>query len=356
MKHPVPPLGAPVDDRATNIVLSLLDRFWMARAARSDYADQRALRTADDPLTLVLTRRSIAAQDNDVVALTFSDPDGAELPPWQPGCHLDLHLPSGRRRQYSLCGDPQDRSTYRIAVRKIPDGGGGSLEMHALADGDTVSVRGPRNGFPFIPYRSALYVAGGIGITPILPMVRAAQRIGADWHFVYCGRSAATIPFLDEIASWDPARVTVRLDDEHGLPTAEDLLGRAPAGGAVYVCGPPPMIETVRQNFDGSGATALHFERFSAPPVRDGSPFEIELARSGEVLGVAADETVLDALVRHRADTAYSCRQGFCGTCRVGVLAGTPEHRDARLTAAERDTSMLVCVSRSLTERLVLDL
>lgn len=352
----VPPVGAPIDDRAINLVASVLDRFWLRPVTRSGYDGRRAVRTPDDPMPLVLAGRTVVAQDNDVVALTFCAPGGGELPAWQPGSHLDLHLPSGRRRQYSLCGDPKDRMHYRIAVRRIPEGGGGSLEMHGLSVGDTVTVRGPRNGFPFIPYGRALYIAGGIGITPILPMVRAAQRLGADWHFVYCGRSVETLPFLDEIASWDPSRVTVRLDDEHGLPGPDDLLGHAPAGGAVYVCGPPPMIETVRRNFDRSGATALYFERFSAAPVRGEKPFEIELADSGEVLGVGPDETLLDVLVRRRPDTAYSCRQGFCGTCRVGVLAGTPEHRDSRLTAEERDTSMLACVSRSLTSRLVLDL
>ncbi len=352
----VPPIGAPLDDRAINLVATVLDRFWLRPVSRSGYDGRRAVRAADEPMTLVLADRRTVARDNDVVALTFRAPDGGDLPAWQPGGHLDLHLPSARRRQYSLCGDPQDRSRYRIAVRRIPAGGGGSLEMHALSVGDTVTVRGPRNGFPFVPYPRALYIAGGIGITPILPMVLAAQRLGTDWHFVYCGRNADTIPFLDEIASWDPSRVTIRLDEEHGVPGADDLLGRTPARGAVYVCGPPPMIETVRRNFDRSGAAALHFERFGAPPVRDGKPFEIELASSGQVLGVAADETLLDALVRQRPDTAYSCRQGFCGTCRVRVLHGTPEHRDSRLTDTERETSMLACVSRSVTSRLVLDL
>lgn len=355
MKRTAPPLGTPIDDRAINLVVGLLERFWLGRVVNADYDDRRAVRTPHDPLTLKVHSRTVVAKDNDVVALTFCAPDGGELPAWQPGSHLDLHLPSGRRRQYSLCGDPQDRSQYRIAVRRIPDGGGGSREMHTLAVGDTVTVRGPRNGFPFLPYGRALYVAGGIGITPILPMVRAAQRLGIDWHFVYCGRSASTVPFLDEIASWDPDRVTIRFDDEHGLPTVDDLLGQA-RDGAVYVCGPPPMIETIRQNFNGSGATALHIERFSAAPVRGETPFEIELAGSGEILAVGGNETMLDVLVRNRPDTAYSCRQGFCGTCRVGVLAGTPEHRDSRLTDAERDTSILTCVSRSVTSRLVLDL
>ncbi|MFI2839611.1 PDR/VanB family oxidoreductase [Mycolicibacterium sp. PDY-3] len=356
MKRTAPPLGSPIDDRATNLVVTLLDRFWLNRVVKADYADERADRTPHDPMTLQLRGREIVAHDKDVVALTFSAPDGGDLPGWQPGSHLDLHLPSGRRRQYSLCGDPQDRDRYRIAVRKIPSGGGGSLEMHGLRIGDTVTVRGPRNGFPFIPYERALYIAGGIGITPILPMVRAAQRLGTDWHFVYCGRNADTIPFLDEIWQWDPDRVTVRLDEEHGIPTPSDLLWHAAPGGAVYVCGPPPMIEAVRGNFDRSPASALHFERFSAPPVTDGTAFEIEIASTGEVATVAADESLLDALVRVRPDVAYSCRQGFCGTCRVGVLSGTPEHRDARLTDAERANSLLACVSRSANGRLVLDL
>lgn len=354
MKH-VPPVGAPIDDRAINVVATVLDKFWLRPVTRKGYTDHRAVRSPDDPMTLVLTERVVVASDNDVVALTFADPTGAQLPAWQPGSHLDLHLPSGRRRQYSLCGDPQDRSGYRIAVRKIPSGGGGSLEMHALAEGDSVTVRGPRNGFPFIPHSRVLYLAGGIGITPILPMVRAAQRLGLDWHFVYCGRSADTIPFLDEMWQWDPARVTIRLDEEHGIPTADDLLRDAPRAGAVYVCGPPPMIETVRHGFGRTDSTALYFERFSAPPVVDGSPFEAELASTGEVVPVAADETLLQALTRVRPDIAYSCRQGFCGTCKVGVVAGTPDHRDNRLTDDERQSSMLTCVSRSLSPRLVLD-
>jgi len=346
----------PAGNRFVTLMAALADRLWMGPVTALRYRDRRAARTPDDPMALVLTDRTVVAHDNDVVALTFADPTGRPLPPWQPGCHLDLHLPSGLRRQYSLCGDPQDRSTYRIAVRRIPDGGGGSLQMHALAPGDTVAVRGPRNGFPFVPYPGVLYIAGGIGITPILPMVRAAQRLGLDWQFVYCGRTIESLPFLDEILGWDPARVTLRLDDDHGLPTAADLLGTAPADGGVYVCGPPPMIELVRDNIDNTPAKALHYERFSAPPVRDGTAFEVTLAGTGEVLQVPADETALDVLIRRRPDVAYSCRQGFCGTCKVRVLAGTPDHRDHRLTDAERDDSMLVCVSRSQTPQLVLDL
>lgn len=349
-------LAAPPRGRFVKVMAAALDRLWLRPVAEMGYDGSRRLAHRDHPMTLQLIDRTVVARDNDVVQLTFADPAGDELPRWQPGCHLDLHLPSGRRRQYSLCGDPRDRTTYRIAVRKIPDGGGGSLETHGLRVGSTVAVRGPRNGFPFVVYPRVLYIAGGIGITPILPMVRAAQRLGIDWHFIYCGRTAESIPFIEEIQKWDPDRVTVRLDEEHGLPTAADLLAPAPAGGGIYVCGPPQMIELVRDNIDISAAKALHYERFSAPPVCDGTAFEVELARTGEVLRVPADESVLEVVARNRPGVAYSCKQGFCGTCKVRVLDGTPDHRDHRLTDAERHDSMLLCISRSYTTRLILDL
>ncbi|MGW4479876.1 PDR/VanB family oxidoreductase [Rhodococcus triatomae] len=324
--------------------------------ARRDYDPAHAGHNPDSAMTLVVTDRRVVATDENVVALTFAAPDGRELPRWQPGCHLDFHLPSGRRRQYSLCGDPTDTARYTVAVRAISDGGGGSLEMHALEPGTGVTVRGPRNGFPFVGTGSALFIAGGIGITPVIAMVRRAREIGMDWHLVYSGRSRETMPFLDEIEGWDRERVVIRTDDENGLPSAADLLGRAVPGGSVYCCGPAPMLETVRDHVDETGASALHIERFGAPPVLDGTPFEVELARSGEVLTVPADESILDVVRRRQPGIGYSCLQGFCGTCRVRVLAGTPDHRDTRLGPDEKRDEMLICVSRAAADRLVLDL
>lgn len=284
----------------------------------------------DRTLRLAVVERAVVATD--VVALRLAAPDGRPLPAWQPGCHLDVGLPSGRSRQYSLTGDPDDRRCYRIAVRRLP-GGAGSAEAHALPVGAPVAVRGPRNAFPFVPRPRTLFVAGGIGITPIAPMVRAAARRGVDWHLLYTGRTRASMPFLDSLG--ESARITVRPDDEHGGPPS-DLLARAPSGGAVYACGPPPMLDAVRAAFPGSGAAALHTERFSPPPVRGGRPFQVLLSRSGAVLDVPADRTVLDVVREVRPDVAYSCRQGFCGTCRVGTV--------------------LLCTDRATGDRLVLDL
>ena len=342
-------------DRAMGVLRVFAERY-LDLIARHAYDPTHAGHNPDSAMTLVVTDRRVVATDQNVVALTFAAPDGQALPRWQPGCHVDFHLPSGRRRQYSLCGDPADASHYTVAVRAIPDGGGGSLEMHQLEPGTQVTVLGPRNGFPFVGAGSALFIAGGIGITPVIAMVRRARELGMDWQLVYSGRSRTTMPFLDEIEGWDRNRVVVRTDDEDGLPTAADLLGRAVPGGAVYCCGPAPMLESVRTHVAATGAAALHLERFGAPPVLDGEPFEVELARSGEVLAVGADETILEVVRRRQPGIGYSCMQGFCGTCKVGVVDGTPDHRDTRLSPYERRDDMLICVSRSIGDRLVLDL
>ena len=150
--------------------------------------------------------------------------------------------------------------------------------------------------------------------------------------------------------------MSVRPDDEFGLPTAAALLDRAPAGGAVYCCGPTPMLDAVGDGFAASGAKALHFERFGPPPVLGGSPFQVQLVSTGEVLDVPADESALEVIRARLPGVGYSCRQGFCGTCRVRVLSGTPDHRESRLTPEEREDHMLVCVSRADGGRLILDL
>ncbi|EWM12448.1 2Fe-2S iron-sulfur cluster-binding protein [Kutzneria sp. 744] len=270
------------------------------------------------PLDLVVSERKQVADD--VVGLRLA---GDDLPAWQPGAHLDLHLPSGLRRQYSLCGDPGDR-TYRIAARLI---GPGSAEVHELKPGTRVTVRGPRNAFPFVAQGKALFVAGGIGITPILPMVRMAARLGMDWRLVCKGRS---LPFLDELPSGD---VTIN-------PGRDELLADAPEGGAVYVCGPSGMLDAVKRGFRDCPATGLHYERFGPPPIIDGHPFEVQLGVDGPVLDVPADRSALAVLRDFRPSVPYSCQQGFCGTCRQRTVDGS---------------DILVCVERTDGERLVLE-
>jgi len=309
----------------------------------------------DPTLTLTVVDRQVMAHDENVVALTLAAADGAVLPAWHPGAHLDIHLPSGRVRQYSLCGDPDRRASYRIAVRRIPDGGGGSIEAHDhLPVGSTVTTGGPRNAFPLSvpghgsPTRRVRFIAGGIGITPILPMLSLAQRLGVDWSMIYVGRSAESIPFLDEVRRFGD-RVQIRTDDVNGLPCADDLLGECRSGTTVYACGPAPMLTAIRQRLIGRDDVELHFERFAAPPVVDGEPFTASVASA--TVAVAADETLLAALQRAGVDAPYSCQQGFCGTCRIRVLNGVVQHRDTLLTEPERDAGMMLsCVSRAPTD------
>lgn len=314
--------------------------------------------------TLAVEHRRVVAHDEAVVALTLTATDGTALPRWFPGAHIDIHLPSGRIRQYSLCGDPDIVDSYRIAVRRIPDGGGGSVEVHdRLPVGATVTTSGPRNAFPLSipghgsPARRFRFVAGGIGITPILSMLRQAQRLGVDWSMIYVGRSADSLPFLEEVSAYGD-RVQIRTDDVHGLPTADVLLGECPDGTAVYACGPAPMLTAIRSRLAGRDSVELHFERFAAPPVVDGEEFSVRLASTGEVIDVGAEETLLSALKRCGVAAPYSCQQGFCGTCRTQVLTGQVEHRDTLLTEPERTAGiMLTCVSRARSgQRLVLDL
>ncbi|MEU7764785.1 PDR/VanB family oxidoreductase [Nocardia sp. NPDC049190] len=293
-----------------------------------------------------------------VVSLRLRDPDGAMLPAWTPGAHLDVFLPSGRQRQYSLTGDPADRRSYRIAVRLIVGGGGGSSEIHRrLRVGDRLRVRGPRNAFPFVEASCYLFVAGGIGITPILPMVAAAERAGVPWRLMYLGRTRARMPFLYELAQFTGGDVVVRPDDEFGHPDPRMIFEQTPTGAAVYVCGPPALAEDARAVLALHDPTvSLHTERFSPLPVRNGEPFRIRLHRSGFDVEVAADESALTAIRRVLPDVAYSCQQGFCGTCKAGVRAGAVAHRDRLLRAAEREHSMLTCVSRACGGELELDL
>ncbi|MFF0608690.1 PDR/VanB family oxidoreductase [Nocardia tengchongensis] len=300
---------------------------------------------------LDVTIEAVTVEADDVVSLTLVRPGHERLPAWRPGSHLDVFLPSGRQRQYSLCGDPGDQHRYRIAVRRIPGGDGGSLEMHALRPGAPLRIRGPRNAFTFVERApSYLFVAGGIGITPILPMVRAA---GTRGRLVYLGRSRATMPFLGEL----PADADIRADDESGVPDIEAILRIAPPGAAVYVCGPPPVLEAAQRTLFTLNPTAsLHTERFSALPVRDGREFALTLARTGIEVRVGSTETALDAIRRAHPGVAYSCRQGFCGTCKTRVLSGAVDHRDRLLTDAERPGHMLTCVSRAVDGPLVLDL
>ncbi|WP_415950730.1 PDR/VanB family oxidoreductase [Streptomyces sp. KLOTTS4A1] len=303
-------------------------------------------------LTLRLGRREEIAEG--VVQLQLH---GQDLPPWEPGAHLELSLPSGLVRQYSLCGDPADSTTYTIATRLVEDGRGGSREVHEeLREGMRLQARGPRNRFALKSSHAYVFIAGGIGITPILPMLYVAEASGADWQVLYCGRSRSSMPFLAEVEKLaGPERLTVVAEDEAGRPDLGALFADVRQAADVYCCGPEPLMDAVAARLP-AGCT-LHLERFTAAgPVEGDEPFEIELRRSGRTVTVAADESALTAVRRELPDTAYSCQQGFCGTCQQRVLAGEVDHRDELLDDGERDGSMLICVSRARGGKVALDL
>ncbi|MEU8471130.1 PDR/VanB family oxidoreductase [Streptomyces sp. NPDC029006] len=306
-------------------------------------------------LRLLLTAREAVADG--VVQLRL---EGAGLPRWEPGAHVDLVLPSGLVRSYSLCGDPADTSSYTVATRLVTDARGGSREVHQrLTVGTELEVRGPRNRFPLVDAPSYVFVAGGIGITPVLPMLRALPD-GTEWRLLYGGRTRASMPYLDRLRGLAGAgdggrRLTVVAGDEDGRPDLDALFADVHQGTAVYCCGPEGLTAAVRERLP-AGAT-LHTERFTPGAGAAGdTEFQLELRRSGRTLTVPAGSSVLAAVRRVLPDTAYSCEQGFCGTCRQRVLEGEADHRDELLTDVERTDSLLICVSRARGDRLVLDM
>jgi phenylpropionate dioxygenase-like ring-hydroxylating dioxygenase large terminal subunit/ferredoxin-NADP reductase len=296
-----------------------------------------------------------------VAIVTLKLSDGADLPPWQPGAHIDLLLPNGLERQYSLCGDPHDTSRWRIGVLRDPRSRGGSAFVHEqLASLGKVKVRGPRNHFPLPDAACYRFVAGGIGITPILPMILEAERRGRDWKLLYGGRTLGSMAFVDELSAYG-ARIIVAPQDTHGLLNLDGFLGDAPDGTAVCACGPEPLLQALATVCERLPAVSLHLERFA--PVTPSGPtanvgFDLELRKSGRTVRVRNDQTVLDAIRGLGIRMLTSCENGVCGTCETAVLEGVPDHRDAVLNAEERKNgnTMMVCVSRCKSSRLVLDL
>ncbi|NHA67181.1 cytochrome P450 [Phycicoccus flavus] len=296
-----------------------------------------------------------------VVALTLRPTSGLPFPSWRPGAHVDLALPGVRTRQYSLSGDPADLSTYRLGVLREPASRGTSEHVHAgLRAGDVVRVVGPRNHFRLVDAPRYAFVAGGIGITPILPMLREAQARGADWHLTYGGRTRASMAFLDELEQYGE-RVTVAPQDEVGLLDLPGVLGEPRDDTSVYCCGPGPLLDAVEAATAAWPRGSLHVERFAAKPLTEPvrrDAFEVELRASGRTVTVGPEVSVLDAVAAAGVPTVSSCNEGTCGTCETTVLEGRPDHRDSVLEETEREAGdcMMICVSRSCTARLVLDL
>lgn len=308
----------------------------------------------------VVAREEVA---DGVVVLTLGDPEGAVLPSWTPGAHVDLVMGDSLVRQYSLCGSTSDRDTWKVGVLLDPESRGGSRYVHeSLDSGATIRVRGPRNHFPLVSAPRYRLIAGGIGITPLLPMIEAAAARGADWHLLYGGRSRQSMAFLDVLAE-HPDRVTVSPRDERDGPLdLPSVLAEPRDDTLVYCCGPEGLLTAVEQACSGWPEGSLHVERFAAKEVEAGADalesFEVECQRSGVSVSVPAGRSIYDVVEEAGIDVLGSCMEGVCGTCECDVIEGEPDHLDSVLSDAEkaRNDVILICVSRSRSERLVLDL
>jgi ferredoxin-NADP reductase len=310
-------------------------------------------------LELVTVGRATIAAG--VTRVSFCSAAGMELPPWSPGDHLELILPNRLARSYSLCGDPSDRDCYEIAVMDEPQSRGGSrFVCRTLKIGDRLDARGPRSNFPFESSPRYLFIAGGIGVTPIRPMVAAAAAAGADWHLLYGARTRAAMAFVGEFEALGD-RVRLAPQDETGLLDLDGWLAEPREDTLIYCCGPESLLQAVEQRCQRWPTGTLRVERFAAPELPASTraePFEVVLARTGKTLTVPPDKSILTVVMEAGVPILSSCGEGTCGTCETAVLEGVPDHRDCLLEAAEKASGdrMLICVSRSCTPKLVLDL
>lgn len=312
-------------------------------------------RRGAEGLTLRVASKSLIANGVMRVELESDDP----LPPWEPGAHVDLHLRDGLSRQYSLCGSPDDNRRWSIAVLLEADGRGGSRFVHEeLSVGGVVEATGPRNHFPFDPASEYVFVAGGIGITPILPMIGAAEHAGVPWRLVYGGRTEASMAFLAELTARGP-QVEVLPFDRVGHPDLAGMLAEVRPGALVYSCGPEGLLQAVEVATRHWPSGSLRTERFAVEAVdAPSTAFDVELVTSQVSLHVPADRSILEVAEDAGVWVPSSCQAGTCGTCETKVLSGVPDHRDAVLSDDEKAQNdyMMICVSRCASGPLVLEL
>ncbi|WP_169799191.1 PDR/VanB family oxidoreductase [Nocardioides jensenii] len=309
----------------------------------------------------VVSKRPVAV---DVVELTLSAVDESELPSWSAGAHIEVDLPGGVQRQYSLCGPAGDRDTYRIAVLRTPASRGGSRAVHEeLAVDDVVTVSAPRNRFALESAPSYVFFAGGIGVTPLVPMAERCHQQSETWEFHYGGRTLERMAYASDLKDrYGERNVTLYPESETGFINIAAILKTAAPSALVYVCGPQPFIEAVRSEARAQGRGGqVRAELFTAEASLDAAgerEFDVHLVRSGITLRVAPDRSVLESIVAAGIDVERDCEVGICGTCITGVIEGCIDHRDHVLDdqQCQSGTSMTICVSRSLGDSLVLDL
>ncbi len=308
----------------------------------------------DPPITMTLR----VARNDEIASginlLEFSDPDGKSLPQFSAGAHIAVRVPNGMVRKYSLCNDPAERERYQIAVKRESNGRGGSCSLiDGVKAGDRIIVTAPVNDFA-LPQRAQdfLFIAGGIGVTPMMAMIRQVMAEGKRFRLFYCSRSPETTAFREELSRPEfKDKVVIHYDDGDVSRSLDlrPILAERKNREHLYCCGPRPLMEAVRAMTDHWSPTAVHFEAFSEAETHkaDDKPFKVTLARTGEVLDVPTDKTILEVLRAHGLDVPSSCETGTCGTCRTKLLAGEADHRDLVLAEHERKDTIMICVSRA---------
>lgn len=319
-----------------------------------------APRTTGGPALRQVRLQSMTWEAPGVLSLMLTAADGGTLVPFEPGAHIDLQFPDGTTRQYSLCGDPSDTSRYRIGVRAVSGGVCSQFIHRRLRPGDLLKVSKPRNLFALVKAPRYIFVAGGIGITPLIPMMRAASARGTPWKLIYCNRRNEDAPFLTEVLSFG-GEVSLHSTEAGTRLDVTVCLGTVQEGAVIYCCGPERLMAAVEEATTAWPPETVRFEWFS-PRSRSldelcGS-FQVVCEASGVTLTVPPDRTVLSILNDAGIEVPCSCQQGICGTCEVRVLSGEVEHRDSILSLAERaaNETMMICVSRARGSRLVLDI
>ena len=307
--------------------------------------------------------RSMTLAADGVLSIVFTAADGHELPEFEFGSHIDLMLSPDLIRQYSLCGQRDNRLEWTVAVLREPESRGGSIYVHeVLRPGMKVSYAGPRSNFKLIEAERYLFIAGGIGITPFIPMITQVASRDRDWRLVYGGRRRSSMAFVKELSELGP-RVSISPEDEFGLLDLTGAIGALDTDAVVYCCGPEALITAVETTCASLGRPAPRVERFGARRTGEGAPqaqmsFDVVLSKSGQRLTVPADKTIIQVLKDAGIDVLTSCEEGYCGTCETEVLEGVPDHRDEYLEEEERASNkrMMICCGRSKSPELTLKL
>ncbi len=315
--------------------------------------------TLTGPIEVVI--RGMRLESASVASFELVSPTDAALPPFAPGAHVEVAMPSGHTRSYSLVARTADGRGYCIAVKRDPASRGGSVWLHDVARlGMALRISAPKNDFPLVEDAAcSVFMAGGIGITPMLAMLQRLSALGRPWQLHYAAPSAGQMAYREQVEQLAGTCVFHAPDAEAGRMDVAAVVAAAPPGAHLYCCGPARMLDDFLAATAGRPANTVHYERFVAAQgaATDGG-FRVKLARDGRCLPVPAGRSVLDVLLDAGLDVPYACTQGVCGSCQVPVLAGTPDHRDSVLTDEEKaaNTSMLVCCSGALSEELTLDL